>query len=880
MYRKNSISLKMAVPVILALLIAGSISCSQVTEVPAPEEILGFKPGADYKLATYEQAIDYWQALAEATPRMKLFEAGKTGMDRTMLYAVISSEDNMARLDHYKEIAEKLSKVKDLTDEEANRLAAEGKAIAWIDAGIHARECAPPQGLIQFAYDLVTGTDAQFQSIRDNVITLLIFPNPDGMTMLSEWYMPNVGTPYEMSPQPWLQNRYAGGNINRDSYMNNLLEVQNITRLINHEWYLVALFDHHQTAPFPARIWIPPAAEPTNPNLHPLYIREKNLIGTGMGFEFDRRGKDGAISRCVFDFIYPGYEDSFVDFFNIPSIMTETAFWGYATPHEYTIDEFPDEFKDFLPSVFYPSPWRPGLWKFSDAVEYTIIANVGFLHTVALYREMFLYGKYKMGKDTIEKFEKEPPYAWIIPQDQLDVPTAAKLVDGMRFAGLDVYQAEEPFDSDGQSYPEGTWVIPMNQPFSRFIKACWEEQVYPDLIKYPKQWQGIVRPQVFEDAYLPPYDMAGWTLPYQFGVKVAAAKSPLEAKLMPLEEAVPPAGKVEGSGINFLLCPSTNNSYKAVNRILKEGGKVQRAQDSFEVEGKTKPAGTIVVQDVDESFMDSLAQEFYLQIRKTGEIPFATSQLQTPKIALYQPWIANSDEGWTRWLLEQYEFPFENIVDADVKAGDLAKKYNVLIIPSMDTDAVVNGHKEGTMPEKYVGGISETGIENIKKFVEEGGTLIALRQGCQFAIDKLGLPVKDAMTELELRGMGHPSGESGEAIKTKFACPGSILLMKFDSKHPVGYGMPEEAPGMFYQSTAFDVDVSSGAKVISSFAERDVLLSGYLVGEEYIGKKAAAVDVPRGKGRVILIGFGVQNRAQPVGTFKLFFNSILYGATE
>ena len=139
--------------------------------------------------------------------------------------------------------------------------------------------------------------------------------------------------------------------------------------------------------------------------------------------------------------------------------------------------------------------------------------------------------KIEENKYKVEQFEKEAPYAWIIPKDQWDVPTAANLVDGMRFAGLDVYEAEEAFESDGKSYSAGTWVIPMNQPFSRFIKACWEKQVYPDLTKYPKQWQGIVRPQVFKDAYLPPYDMAGWTLPHQFGVKVAEAQTPVKAKL-------------------------------------------------------------------------------------------------------------------------------------------------------------------------------------------------------------------------------------------------------------------------------------------------------------------------------------------------------------
>jgi len=850
-------------------------------KIPAPDEVLGFKPGADYKLATYEQALEYWRILEKASPMIKLFEAGKTEMGKPFIYAVISSEENMSKLDYYKEISKKLAKVKGLTDEEALRLAKEGKAIAWIDGGIHGGECSGAQGFIQFAYNLLTSKDEETLFILDNTIVLLVFPNPEGMNLIADWYLPNVGTQYEKSPMPWLYNKYVGHDKNRDSFMNNLKETQIITRLINDEWFPVALCDHHGAAPYPARIWIPPAAEPTNQNLHPLFLREKNLLGSGITYHLDRHGKAGAISRLVYDFIYPGYEDSFVDYFNIPSILCETSQNDYASPREFTIDDFPEAERDFLVSAFYPNPWKPGWWRFGDAVEYTLITNKGFLHTIALCRKMFLYGRYQMGKDTIAKFETEPPYAWIIPKEQWDVPTAAALVDGMRFAGLDVYEAEEAFECDGRSYPSGTWVIPMSQPFSRFVKACWEKQVYPDLVKYPKQWQGIVSPQVFEDAYLPPYDMAGWTLPYQFGVKVEEAQTPLKAKLKPLEKVVPPEGKVEGSGRYYLICPKVNNSYKALNRILKNKGKVMRTQDSFEAEGKSYPAGTIIVRSVSELFMDSLAKELFLNIGKANEIPVKTYNIKAPRIALYKSWVANMDEGWTRWLLERYEFPFKNIFDADIRAGDIAKKYDVLIIPSIRTDAVVDGHKKEAMPEKYVGGITEAGVENIKTFIKEGGTLVALRQGCLFAIDKLGIPISDALKDL--RAPERQSGNiSPKASAVKFACPGSLLRMKFDSKHPVAYGMPEEAPAMFYQSTAFNIESSEGIqpKVISKYPDGELLLSGFFIGGKYLNNKPAAVDVPCGKGRVVLLGFGVQNRAQSVGTFKLLFNSLYYSVLQ
>jgi len=867
---------------ILIFLLGSGLSFTQ--KVPAPEEILGFKVGADYHLASYEQALQYFSSLEKASPRMKTFEMGKTEMGKPMIYAVITSEENMANLDRYKEISKKLALAKDLTDEEAHRLAAEGKAVVWIDAGMHAAECAPAQANIQFAYDLVTSEDPEIRLIRENTILLLVFANPDGMTMVSDWYMSNVGTPYEVSPMPWLYNKYVGHDNNRDSYMNNLAETRNITRMITQEWFPIILLDHHQAMPPPMRIWIPPAAEPTNPNLHPLFIRGKNLLGCAVGYAFDREGKPGAVSRFALDFIYPGYEDSFCDFFNVISMITEVALYRYATPYFYTLNDFPEAYRDFTIGAFYPSPWKGGWWRIKDAVEYSNTTNRAVLHTAAVYREIFLFSKYQMGRDTIAKFQKEPPYAWIIPQDQWDAPVAARMLDSLAFSGIDVYKAEEPFVSDGISYPAGTWVIPMDQPFARFVKAIFEEQVYPDLTKYPTLWQGIVRPQEFPDAYLPPYDMAGWTLPFQMGVKVAAANTPLKANLAPLEKVDPPRGKVEkGTGYAYLISPQENNSFIAVNRILQKGGQVLRAQESFNVGGKSYLPGTFVVlsNSISRSFIDSLAQELFITIEGTGSrVSAKTEKLKAPRIALYKSWTASMDEGWTRWLFEQYEFPFTNIHDSEVKAGDLAKKFDVLVIPSMRTDAIVNGHEAGTLPPQYVGGIGSSGVQNLKKFVMDGGTLVTLREGSLFAIDKLDLPVGDALKGLR-RSRQIFSTDAGPPVK--FVCPGSILRMEFDPKHPVAYGMPRKAPGMFYQSTAFNILSSFGDKQpvnIANYPGENLLMSGYLMGEKYLQKKSAVVDVPLGKGKVILFGFAVQGRAQPHGTFKLLFNSLYYGARQ
>jgi len=312
---------------IFILLTFGLVGLGFSQAIPKPEEILGFKVGADYHLATYDQTLAYFKILEENSNRIKLFNMGKTSMGKDMIYAVISSADNLAQLDKYKQIIRRLSLANGLSPQQAAQLSQEGKAIVYIDGGLHASECAPAQHNIQLAYDLVSGEDTQTIRILNDVILLLVFPNPDGMNLLAEWYHPHVGTPYEVSPMPWLYHKYAGHDNNRDSYIANLAETQNLSRLINKEWYPLILYNHHQTAPFPARIWTPPNSEPTNPNVHPLIVRWQNLIGSAMGAAFDEQGKEGAISRIIFDTWYPGYVTQVVDSHNIISILTETALY-------------------------------------------------------------------------------------------------------------------------------------------------------------------------------------------------------------------------------------------------------------------------------------------------------------------------------------------------------------------------------------------------------------------------------------------------------------------------------------------------------------------------------------------------------------------------
>ncbi len=506
------------------------------------------------------------------------------------------------------------------------------------------------------------------------------------------------------------------------------------------------------------------------------------------------------------------------------------------------------------------------------------------LVTASNYRQDLLYDKYQMGRDTAARFKTEPPYAWIVPQQQADPPTAALMLEKMRRLGIEVYKADKDFTADGIGYKAGTWVVPMTQPFALFAKAMFEEQRYPDLTKYPDAWEGLVSPQQFKDAYLPPYDMAGWTLPYQFNVKTKAVNSLFDVPLTPLDKVTAPAGKVEGVGTSFVLSPAVNNSAIAVNRILKQGGDVYRSREPFVVGNETLPPGAFVVtRGLTASSADAMAKELSVPVYATSKpAPAKSLKIKPLRLAMYQSWTGPADEGWTRWLLEQFEFPVATIHDAEIRAGELKASYDVLIVPSMGAEGIVNGHKAGTIAPKYVGGMTDNGVRNIKKFVEDGGTLVVLDNAAAFAIDKLGLPVTDVLKELKA-----PSRREAAAAKpVEFSCPGSVLRMQFDPKHPVAFGMPEEAPGVFTQSPAFKVNPSFENKdaktvdVVAKYPAGTLLMSGYLKGEKYLNGNSAVLDVPLGKGRVVLLGFGVQQRAQPHGTFKLLFNALYYGASQ
>ena len=864
---------------VLALALAGVSLLAQ--SVPAPESVLGFRVGADFTLATYEESIAYFRKLDAASDRITLVEIGRTTLGRPWQVALVSSPANLAAVDKYREIALRLASPEGLTDEDARRLSREGKAIVHIDGGLHASEVAGAQHTIQLAYDLVSGAaDPKTAAILDNVI-LMLWPsiNPDGQTIVADWYKSNVGTPYEVAPQPELYQRYIGHDNNRDAYMLNMIESREIGRVWR-RWEPQIIYVHHQSSPFPTRIWLPPFAEPIATQVPPIMSRTVNMIGMAIARSLEERGQVGATHMGTgFDAWYPGYIDYLPMLQNINAFWTETALYRYATPHLYTIADYPRDMRDLRPQTLYASPWRGGWWRLRDAVDYMLTASMSVLDFAAKYREELLYNRYQAGRDQIRKYEREPPFAYVVPRQQRDPVAAVELLRRLAFNGLRVHQLSSAAAHDGVSHPAGSWVIAMNQPFGELARQVLDVQVYPDLREFP------------EGPPEQPYDAAGWTLPLQMGVRVIEARTPLTPEfrraMQPLgavkstqtngngpqqEDAapfdsvpglgfdshpvaaaiMPPPGEISGAGAALALDPSQNNAFRALNAAWRAGASVRMDAG--------RPSGArYIVAGASSSTIDGWVRDLALKAERTAA---AGVEVGRPRLGLYQPWMASMDAGWTEWLLERYGFEFANVRNGDIQGGNLRERFDVLILADERPAAIVDGFAPGSVPPRYEGGIATRGVRALDEFVRAGGTLVCLNRSSEFAIDRLQLPVKNVTAGLK---------------RQEFFASGSILHVTTDPAHPVMAGMPQQAAVFFDDSAAFQPQDGFRGDVLARYQPKgSPLLSGYLLGERFLHGHAAALDVRLGDGHVILIGFRPQWRGQPFGTFRVLFNAALF----
>lgn len=850
---------------------------SVIAQVPTPESVFGFQVGADYKMFNYQEQLDYFQKLDAASDRVQMKEIGRTTLGKPMVIVFISSEDNIRNLERYRKISEELARVK-VDDATARRYAEEGKAVIWVDGGLHATERAGAQMTPELAYRVATEETSEMKKIRENVIFIMMpNMNPDGLNIVENWYKKNLGNPWETTSPPWLYHHFIGHDNNRDWFMNNMPESYHVNEVLYNEWYPQIVYNQHQTSPSWARIFLPPFDNPVNPNIHPGATTGTNLVGTAMANRFAIERMPGVISYHTFSMWWNGGMRTVPYFHNMIGILTET---GHATPtpRYYHPDSIPKYIRGLGGSkptdgthIFYSDPWKGGESHFRDAVDYMITGSLAVLDLAADRKEHYLYNIYTMGKDAIEAKLLENSFAYVIPATQFDRGEARNLVNILRQGGVEVHKATKAFAAGGKQYEAGSYVAYSAQAFRPYLVDLMEKQNYPDLRQTPG------------GPPIPPYDLAGWTLPMQMGVTVDKVMEKFTATTEEIKtrDAVTPGKATGRATYGYSLTPNENASIKAVNFLLAKGEKIAR---TVAAQGAVS-AGTFVIEkgsDTDANIGE--ASKTYgvdftgLAAKPSGEL----KAIRLPKVGLYKTWDANMDEGWTRWLLQAYGFPLDTLHDNDVRTKDLAQ-YDAIIIPDQSPGGILNGYPLGFMPPEYCGGIGIDGLFALQKYVAGGGQLITFDEASDFAVEQFGLSLQ--------------STTKGLAPNT-FFIPGSLIRTQLNTSHSLAYGVQAEVAASFNQSRAYSRVLKDNTgeggrepevkkapepsiEIVATYAKDNLLMSGWAMGQDKaIGSKAAVVKAGYGSGSIVLFAFRPQFRGQPRATYKLIFNAIYEGTVE
>jgi hypothetical protein len=911
------------------------------SHITSPREQFGFDIGDDYKLANYTQFAQYWHRLAGESNRMKLVEIGRTAEGRPQLMAIVSSPANLAKLDRYKEISQKLAHAEGLTDAQAHALAHEGKAVVWIDGGLHATEVLGAAQLIETVYELLSRNDAETMRFLDNCIILAVHANPDGMELVSNWYMKDADTLKRNTNIPRLYQKYQGHDINRDFYLSSQPETRNINHVLYWEWFPQIVYNHHQTGPAGTVMFAPPFRDPFNYNYDPLVVTELDLVAAQMHSRFEAEGKPGVTMRTgsTYSTWWNGGLRTTPYFHNMVGLLTETI--GSPTPT--TIPFVPDQ---QLPRADLPYPIAPQSWHFRQSIEYSLTANRAVLDVASRERENLLFNLYRMGRNSIERgsrdswtaspsdidrvkeaiakdratatdaaesransgapagavgdpvfqfgrgadpkyftevlhaASKRDPRGYILPSDQPDFLTATKFVNTLRHVGVEVERATAPFTVSGKRYPAGSFVVKSAQAFRPMVLDSFEPQDHPNDLAYPG---GPPKR---------PYDNAGWTLAYQMGVHFDRILDGFDGPFQRITGlATPPVGTVTdvADAAGYLVSHEVNDAFIAVNRAIKAKVPVYVLRSPLATNGMSYSAGTFYIgaTSATRPMLRELAKSIGLSAVGTTAKPGADAILLHPvRIALWDQYGGSMPSGHTRYVLEQFEFPYDVVYPKTLDAGRLSQKYDVLILPSgavPESDRVsrrgtAEGRDSASIPAEYRDRLGRVTIARtvpqLRTFLEDGGTIIAVGSSATLGMD-LGLPITNALLERTSAGAERPLPVE------KFYVPGSVLGVQVDTTRPVSYGLPRSVDVFYDNSPAFHLGsdaAAKGVRPLAWFPNATPLRSGWAWGQSYLDGAVEAVEADVGKGTLYLFAPEITFRAQPHGTFKWLFNGI-YGGT-
>lgn len=823
------------------------INTTGFTQITPPGEMFGFTPGTNSQLLDFTQLMTYYETLARQSANMRIDTLGQTTEGLPFPLVTISSPGNLAGLTALRKIQKQLADPRTKTPTEAKTLIAQGKLIISVNCSIHSTEIGPTQMAPNLVYRLLSDTSEVVQKILDSTIVLLLpVHNPDGLQPVVEWFEQHAGTRYEGGPLPFLYHHYSGHDINRDWYSFTQQEVRITVEKIYRKWFPQIVIDLHQMSYYYARQFIPPYIEPIDPALHPLQLKQLEIIGDTLLQRLTHSGKQGVVNRAMYDAWTPAR--SFTFYYGGLRLLSETASCKIAAPI------FVDKLKRLPPglgfepgtkSANHPAPWTGGTWNFSDVIEYETAVVFEALEFLARRRTYFLEQFSKITRDALKSTSKPAGYAILAGDGPQDATVA--LLENLRFAGVEIHQIPQKIDWQETQLDSGTFIIQTAQPMQIFIKSMLEN------VPYPK----IYQPN--STKLRPSYDISTHYLPDFYGVQCRplATLPPI-----PLQKVTAALGQRKlpsrPPGWGYLLPYRTNAVIRFLNHLLTAGVPVDQIQDEIRREGRLFHRGTLQLPiDQNRALIEKCAQEFRIELIGLDEpVSARTRQLRLPRVGLYQSWMATKDEGWTRFVFDSYELPFTTLQNQDIRNAALSEKFDVIIFPHQTGQQIYYGHSPDRVPPRYAGGIGKPGIQNLKNFSKSGGTIIFLNSATELALKYFEIDVENPVRELSDR---------------EFYIPGAFLSLNLNPQHPLAYGYDKKIPILFYRSPAFTVQKDYAV----GFYESDSLcLSGLCVGAQHLKQLAGLVEIPKNHGKLILFGFRPQFRAQAFVSFKLLFNAI------
>jgi hypothetical protein len=780
--------------------------------------VLGFDPGDDRTIADWKQISDYFTRLDAASDRVQVQTIGKSTLGRTMFVAFISAPENIRNLTKYKEIQSRLADPRRVSsDADRDQLTREGKTVVVISCSIHSTEIVASQMSMQLAYNLASGNDEDTLSILHNTILILVpSPNPDGVDIVASHYRQTLNTPQEGSGPPELYHYYAGHDDNRDWFMMNLKETKAVTRLLWKEWFPQIVYDVHQQGSNGSRFFVPPFYDPPNPHIDPLLLRQVGLIGHKMAADVTAAGFKGILTNALYDTWWHGGFRTAPYFHNSIGILTEAASARLMSPSDVKPDQLTRSSTRGMRSAMevstnFPNPWPGGAWHPRDIMQMELIASHAALSLAANYRADYLRNFYELGRENLAPIKAGEPFGYVIWAGQGRDENVAKLVGALVEQGVEVYRLDKELHGRHGEYSIGraaptvgrTAVTPPTLALT-VSDTIHEIPAGSYLVflnqPYRSNVETLFEPQIYPDRTTAsgeaerPYDVAGWTLPMMMGLEAS-----------PIVEISEPASE------RRLTLIKTENDVR---------------------------------------------KDLALPLWTTDKSPVANPIKPGIRVGIYQNSRAgNMDEGWTRYVFDTFNIPFESVGEAALNQASPSAKYDVVVLPSEQTRPSADADADDSVAR----GISAQGYANLTQFVEAGGTLICFDGSCGAVIRQLKLPLKNVLDGLR---------------SSDFYCPGSVLRLEVDNASPIARGMYKETDAYFINSSAFETTSNDRVRVIARYASEKLLRSGWLRGEDKLKNKIALAEVPMGKGRIILFGFRPQHRGQTWGTFPFIWNAI------